>query len=44
VRQSNQRALQVYAHYGFKQVGVRKDYYPASHQQREHAVVMSLEL
>jgi ribosomal-protein-alanine N-acetyltransferase len=29
VRQSNQRALQVYARYGFKQVSIRKDYYPA---------------
>jgi ribosomal-protein-alanine N-acetyltransferase len=44
VRQSNQRALQVYARYGFKQVSVRKDYYPAGRQQREHAVVMSLKL
>jgi len=44
VRQSNQRALQVYARYGFKQVSIRKDYYPAGRQQREHAVVMSLKL
>jgi hypothetical protein len=25
-------------------VGLRKDYYPADRQQREHAVVMSLNL
>ena len=44
VRQSNLRALQVYARYGFRQVSIRKDYYPADRQQREHAVVMSLKL
>lgn len=44
VRQSNQRALQVYERYGFQQVSLRKDYYPAGRQQREHAVVMSLKL
>jgi ribosomal-protein-alanine N-acetyltransferase len=44
VRQSNQRALQVYVRYGFKQISIRKDYYPAGRQQREHAVVMSLKL
>ncbi len=44
VRQSNQRALQVYARYGFKQFSIRKDYYPAGRLQREHAVVMSLKL
>jgi len=44
VRQSNQRALQVYERHGFRQVSIRKDYYPAGRQQREHAVVMSLKL
>ena len=44
VRQSNLRALQVYARFGFKQISIRKDYYPAGRQQREHAVVMSLKL
>lgn len=44
VRQSNARALQVYERYGFARVGLRKDYYPADRQQREHAVVMSLKL
>ena len=44
VREGNQRALQVYERYGFRRVGLRKDYYPAGRQQREHAVVMSLNL
>jgi ribosomal-protein-alanine N-acetyltransferase len=44
VRQGNARALQVYERYGFARVGLRKDYYPADRQQREHAVVMSLKL
>ncbi|WP_396431547.1 ribosomal protein S18-alanine N-acetyltransferase [Limnohabitans sp.] len=44
VRQSNLRALLVYARYGFRQISIRKDYYPADRQQREHAVVMSLKL
>ena len=44
VRQSNQRALQVYERYGFERLGLRKDYYPAARQQREHAVVMRLNL
>lgn len=44
VRQSNLRALKVYQRYGFKQVSIRKDYYPAGRLQREHAVVMSLKL
>ncbi|MEN9889444.1 MAG: Mycothiol acetyltransferase [Pseudomonadota bacterium] len=44
VRESNRRALQVYERHGFRRVGLRKDYYPAHRQQREHAVVMSLNL
>ncbi len=44
VRESNQRAVQVYERYGCRRVGLRKDYYPADRQQREHAVVMSLNL
>jgi ribosomal-protein-alanine N-acetyltransferase len=44
VRVSNVRAMQVYARYGFRSVGERKNYYPAAHGQREHAVVMSLKL
>ena len=44
VRQSNLRALKVYERYGFKQVSIRKDYYPAGRLLREHAVVMSLKM
>ncbi|MEY2736802.1 MAG: ribosomal-protein-alanine N-acetyltransferase [Pseudomonadota bacterium] len=41
VRQSNQRALQIYERYGFRRVGERRDYYPLSLGRRETAVVMS---
>jgi ribosomal-protein-alanine N-acetyltransferase len=44
VRASNQRAIHVYERYGFKRVGERKNYYPLHVGQREHAVVMSLQL
>ena len=44
VRASNQRAIHVYERYGFKRVGERKNYYPLQVGQREHAVVMSLQL
>ena len=44
VRQSNQGARRVYERYGFKQVGLRRGYYPASPAGREDAVVMSLPL
>jgi ribosomal-protein-alanine N-acetyltransferase len=40
VRQSNERALKLYRAFGFEQVGLRKDYYPASRTTRESAVVM----
>ena len=43
-RASNTRAVQVYKARGFRTVGVRKHYYPASHGQREDALVMSLKL
>ena len=43
-RASNVRAVQVYKARGFRAVGVRKHYYPASHGQREDALVMSLKL
>ena len=42
VRQSNDRALKLYQAFGFEQVGLRKDYYPASRTSRESAVVMRL--
>ena len=44
VRQSNQHAQQVYRHFGFEPIGVRKGYYPAAMGQREDAVVMGLQL
>jgi [ribosomal protein S18]-alanine N-acetyltransferase len=44
VRESNAPARRLYERHGFKQVGLRKGYYPAGHLQREDAVVMSLNL
>jgi ribosomal-protein-alanine N-acetyltransferase len=44
VRAGNQRAMAVYESHGYRRVGERKNYYPARHQQREDAVVMSLRL
>ena len=44
VRAGNTRAMGVYAAHGFTRVGLRKDYYPAGHGQREDAVVMGLRL
>ena len=48
VRASNARALSLYRHCGFHEVGSRKAYYPAHTllhpQRREDAVVMSLQL
>jgi ribosomal-protein-alanine N-acetyltransferase len=40
VRPSNGRALQVYARYGYAQIGRRKGYYPAHEGLREDAIVM----
>lgn len=45
VRVSNVRARQIYEQYGFREVGLRRAYYPSSsHGKREDAVVMSLAL
>lgn len=44
VRVSNERALRVYEAQGYRRVGQRKAYYPAHHDHREDAVVMSLAL
>ena len=47
VRVSNARAQLVYERYGFRQVGLRRHYYPAGNAAsavREDAVVMSLAL
>ena len=44
VRVGNTRAQQVYLRRGFSRVGLRKNYYPLRHGEREDAVVMSLPL
>lgn len=44
VRASNSRAQAVYEQHGYRRVGERKGYYPASEGKREDAVVMSLKL
>ncbi len=44
VRVSNLRARRIYERYGFKEVGVRRNYYPLAPFKREDAVVMSLPL
>ena len=44
VRESNARARQLYARYGFRHIGVRRAYYPALHGRREDAAVMALEV
>lgn len=43
-RASNLRAIHVYEAQGFRNVGVRRDYYPGANGQREDALVMSLKL
>lgn len=44
VRDSNDGARRLYAAAGFAEVGKRRGYYPAPHNRREDAVVMSLDL
>jgi ribosomal-protein-alanine N-acetyltransferase len=44
VRVSNDRAQQVYRRYGFREVGLRRGYYPAGALARENALVMNLDL
>ncbi len=44
VRVGNRPAIALYEQHGFGRVGLRKDYYPAGHGQRENAIVMSLPL
>lgn len=44
VRVSNARARALYGRYGFRDVGVRRGYYPARARAREDAVVMSLSI
>jgi len=43
VRPSNERAVELYRHFGFLQLGVRRDYYPAT-VGREDALVFEKEL
>jgi ribosomal-protein-alanine N-acetyltransferase len=43
VRQSNPRARTLYQRYGFRDIGVRRGYYPAAAGRREDALVMSLD-
>lgn len=43
VRPSNVKALELYRHFGFQQIGVRRAYYPAQHG-REDALVLTHEL
>jgi ribosomal-protein-alanine N-acetyltransferase len=44
VRPSNPHALAVYRHVGFRQIGIRKGYYPDAGERREDAIVMRLDL
>ena len=44
VRPSNERARRLYAWRGFREVGLRRAYYPAPLGRREDAIVMSLTL
>lgn len=43
VRPSNERAVALYRHFGFRQIGVRKAYYPAT-TGREDALIFDREL
>jgi len=40
VRSSNESAMAFYDTLGFRQIGVRRGYYPAARNQREDALVM----
>jgi len=44
VRTSNLRAQALYRRYGFRDVGLRRGYYPAGALARENAIVMSFAL
>lgn len=44
VRVSNKMAIQCYQQYGFEQIALRRDYYPLSHDAREHGCVFALDL
>ena len=44
VRPSNPRAIAIYRHVGFREIGIRKGYYPAAGPMREDAIVMRRDL
>ncbi len=44
VRVSNLAAISLYRDAGFNEVGIRPNYYPAPRQQREDALLMTLDL
>ncbi len=44
VRESNARARALYLRRGFREVGLRRGYYPAPQARREDAIVMRLDL
>lgn len=44
VRASNRAAYRLYEHYGFNEIGRRRDYYPAAAGGREDALVMACSL
>lgn len=44
VRESNQKAHQLYTQLGFNEVTIRKNYYPLPDGKKENAVVMALYL
>jgi len=44
VRPSNDQAVQFYQRHGFRQLGLRRGYYPAAHGAREDAWIMTLAL
>lgn len=44
VRMSNERARGLYERYGFRNIGLRRGYYPARGRKREDAMVMSLQI
>ena len=40
VRASNHPARKLYSNCGFQEIGVRKNYYPCTNGEREHAILM----
>jgi ribosomal-protein-alanine N-acetyltransferase len=44
VRVSNRQALAFYSRFGFREIGRRKNYYPAADNLREDALMMTMPL